>query len=323
MTQERERNLVGMVLDPADAWSFLHGVYADHQGLFVTDRPTLAVQVAKLKSDDFANHVFKHASKTSRGFSLQTLQTESIQPRFLDEMSTIRLHCGKHWAILAEKRLLRGSLEANYLQEPLREKLESLPPSTRDEFKQIAAAAVCQEDKERYERNNTYYAVDFKTRMVHRWSHEQVMRQGLLILRDNPKALARFEMEKKEAVLKDGASPENAEASALRERVSPSSKDWMIGIDREHPGFFFSKDPAESMAAASKVSPDIARRVEMRVRLAEGEAAASLAKVRATAIEKSLAFQANWAIQPSLGKPTEVGFKTTAAEPQKPRTPER
>lgn len=69
MTQERERNLVGMVLDPADAWSFLHGVYADHQGLFVTDRPALAVQVAKLKSDDFGNLVFKEAAKASRGFS--------------------------------------------------------------------------------------------------------------------------------------------------------------------------------------------------------------------------------------------------------------
>ena len=57
MTQERERNLVGMVLDPTNAWSFLHGVYADHQGLFVTDRPALAVQVAKLKSDDFGNQV--------------------------------------------------------------------------------------------------------------------------------------------------------------------------------------------------------------------------------------------------------------------------
>ena len=87
---------------------------------------------------------------------------------------------------LAEKRLLRGSLEANYLQEPLREKLERLPQSDRDEFKQMAVAAICQEDKERYERNNTYYAVDFKTRMVHRWSHEQVMRQGLYIIRDNP-----------------------------------------------------------------------------------------------------------------------------------------
>ena len=323
MTQERERNLMAMVLDPAEAWSFLHGVYADHQGLFVTDRPALAVQVAKLKSEDFGNLVFKEAAKASRGFSLQTLQAEPIQPKFLDEMSTIRLHCGKHWAILAEKRLLRGALEANYLQEPLREKLEKLPQSERDEFKEQAVAAVCQEDKERYERNDTYYAVDFKTRMVHRWSHEQVMRQGLHILRDNPQALARFEMEKKEAVLKDGASPEKAEASSLRERVSPASKDWMVGIDRGHPGFFFSKDPAESMAAASKVSPDIARRVEMRVRLAEGEAAASLAKVRATALEKSPAFQANWVIQPSQGKATEVGLKTTAAEPQKSRTLER
>lgn len=323
MTQERERNLVGMVLDPADAWSFLHGVYADHQGLFVTDRPALAVQVAKLKSDDFGNLVFKEAAKASRGFSLQTLQVESIQPKFLGEMSTIRLHCGKHWAILAEKRRLRGSLEANYLQEPLREKLERLPQSDRDEFKQMAVAAICQEDKERYERNNTYYAVDFKTRMVHRWSHEQVMRQGLYIIRDNPKALARFEMEKKEAVLKDGTSPEKAEASALRERVSPASKDWMVGIDRGHPGFFFSKDPAESMAAAAKVSPDIARRIEMRVRLAEGETAASLAKVRATALEKSPAFQANWAIQPSPGKAAEVDLKNTAAEPQRPRTLER
>lgn len=77
------------------------------------------------------------------------------------------------------------------------------------------------------------------------------------------------------------------------------------------------------MAAASKVSLDIARRVEMRVRLAEGEAAASLAKARATALEKSPAFQANWAIQPSPGKTTEVGLKTTAVEPQKPRTLER
>ena len=108
MTQERERNLVGMVLDPADAWSFLHGVYADHQGLFVTDRPALAVQVAKLKSDDFGNLVFKEAAKASRGFSLQTLQVESIQPKFLGEMSTIRLHCGKHWAILAENDSFEG-----------------------------------------------------------------------------------------------------------------------------------------------------------------------------------------------------------------------
>lgn len=323
MTQERARNLVGMVLDPTNAWSFLHGVYADHQGLFVTDRPALAVQVAKLKSDDFGNQVFKHTAKASRGFTLQTLQAESIQPRFLDEMSTIRLNCGKHWATLAEKRLLRGSLEANYLQEPLREKLERLPQSDRDEFKQIAAAAVCQEDKESYERNNIHYAIDFKTRMVHRWSHEQVMRQGLHIIRDNPKALARFEMEKKEAVLKDGASPEKAEASALRERVSPNSKDWMIGIDRAHPGFFFSKDPAESLAVASKVSPDIARRVEMRVRLAEGEAAANLVKVRASTIEKSPAFLANWTIQPSQGKATEIGLKNTVAEPQKPRAFER
>ena len=323
MTQERERNLMAMVLDPAEAWSFLHGVYADHQGLFITDRPALAVQVAKLKSEDFGNLVFKEAAKASRGFSLQTLQAESIQPKFLWEMSTIRLHCGKHWAILAEKRLLRGSLEANYLQEPLREKLEKLPQSERDEVKEKAVAAVCQEDKERYERNDTYYAVDFKTRMVHRWSHEQVMRQGLHIIRDNPKALARFEMEKKEAVLKNGASPEKAEASSLRERVSPASKDWMVGIDRGHPGFFFSKDPAESMAVASKVSPDIARRVEMRVRLSEGEAAASLAKVRATALEKSPAFQANWVIQPSQGKATEVGLKTTTVESQKPLTLER
>ena len=111
--------------------------------------PALAVQVAKLKSDDFGNLVFKEAAKASRGFSLQTLQVESIQPKFLGEMSTIRLHCGKHWAILAEKRLLRGSLEANYLQEPLREKLERLPQSDRDEFKQMAVAAICQEDKER------------------------------------------------------------------------------------------------------------------------------------------------------------------------------
>ena len=323
MTQERERNLVGMVLDPANAWSFLHGVYADHQGLFITDRPALAVQVAKLKSDDFANHVFKHAAKASRGFSLKTLQEEAIQPTFLDEMAIIRLNSEKHWGVLGEKRLLRGTLEANYLQEPLREKLKKLPESDRDEYKQRAVAAVCQEDKESYERTNTYYAVDFKTRMVHRWSHEQVMRQCLHIIRNNPKALARFEMEKKESVLKDGASPEKAEASALRERVSPASKDWMIGIDRDHPGFFFSKDPAESMAAASKVSPDIARRVEMRVRLAEGAAAASLAKVRATALEKSLAFQANWVIQPSLGKASEVGLKTTAADSQKPRTLER
>jgi len=130
-------------------------------------------------------------------------------------------------------------------------------------------------------------------------------------------------MEKKEAVLKDGTSPEKAEASALRERVSPASKDWMVGIDRGHPGFFFSKDPAESMAAAAKVSPDIARRIEMRVRLAEGETAASLAKVRATALEKSPAFQANWAIQPSPGKAAEVDLKNTAAEPQRPRTLER
>lgn len=323
MTQEQERNLVGMVLDPANAWSFLHGVYADHQGLFVTDRPALAVQVAKLKSDDFGNWVFKCAEKASRGFSLKALQEESIQPRSLDEMAIIRQNCEKHWGVLGEKRLLRESLEANHLQEPLREKLMNLPQSVRDEFKQIAAAAVCHEDKLNYERSNTYYAVDFKTRMVHRWSHEQVMRQGLHILRDNPKALARFEMEKKEAVLKDGASQEKAEANALRERVSPNSKDWMIGIDRGHPGFFFSKDPAESMAAASKVSPDIARRVEMRVRLAEGDAAASLAKVRATALEMSPAFQANWSIQPSLEKTTEVGLKTTAVEPQKPRTLER
>ena len=289
----------------------------------IKEKMDLDVQVAKLKSDDFGNLVFKEAAKASRGFSLQTLQVESIQPKFLGEMSTIRLHCGKHWAILAEKRLLRGSLEANYLQEPLREKLERLPQSDRDEFKQMAGAAICQEDKERYERNNTYYAVDFKTRMVHRWSHEQVMRQGLYIIRDNPKALARFEMEKKEAVLKDGTSPEKAEASALRERVSPASKDWMVGIDRGHPGFFFSKAPAESMAAAAKVSPDIARRIEMRVRLAEGETAASLAKVRATALEKSPAFQANWAIQPSPGKAAEVDLKNTAAEPQRPRTLER
>ena len=323
MTQERERNLVGMVLDPANAWSFLHGVYADHQGLFVTDRPALAVQVAKLKSDDFGNQVFKHAAKASRGFTLQTLQAESMQPSFLDEMSTIRLNCGKHWATLAEKRLLRGSLEANSLQEPLREKLERLSEGVRDEFKQIAAAALCQEDKESYERNNTYYAVDFKTRMVHRWSHEQVMRQGLHILHDNPKALARFEMEKKEAIIKDGASPEKAEAIALRERLSPNSKDWMIGIDRRHPGFFFSKDPAESLAAASKVSPDIARRVEMRVRLAEGEAAAKLAKVRAATIEKSPTFQANWTIQPTQGKTKEIGLKTTVTEPPKQRTLER
>lgn len=163
MSQERERNLIGMVLDPANAWSYLHGVYADHQGLFVTDRPALAVQVAKLKSDDFANHVFKHATKASRGFSLKSLQEESIQPRFLDEMSIIRLNCEKHWATLAEKRILRRSLETNYLQEPIREKLGKLPQSVRDEFKQIAAAAVSQEDKERYERNNTYYVVDFKT----------------------------------------------------------------------------------------------------------------------------------------------------------------
>ena len=182
---------------------------------------------------------------------------------------------------------------------------------------------MCQEDKESYERNNIYYAVDFKTRMVHRWSHEQVMRQGLHIIRDNPKALARFEMEKKEAVLKDGASPEKAEASALRERVSPNSKDWMIGIDRAHPGFFFSKDPAETLAVASKVSPDIARRVEMRVRLAEGDAAANLVKVRASTIEKSPAFLANWTIQPSQGKVTEIGLKNTVAEPQKPRALER
>lgn len=323
MTQERERNLAGMVLDPANAWSYLHGVYADHQGLFITDRPALTVQAAKLKSDAFGNWVFKCAKKASRGFSLKALQEESIQPRFLDEMAIIRQNCEKHWGVLGEKRLLRGSLEADHLQEPLREKLMNLPQGVRDEFKQIAAAAVCHEDKLNYERSNTYYAVDFKTRMVHRWSHEQVMRQGLHILRDNPKALARFETEKKEAVLKDGASLEKAEASALRERVSPNSKDWMIGIDRGHPGFFFSKDPAESMAAASKVSPDIARRVEMRVRLAEGEAAASLAKARATALEKSPAFQANWAIQPSPGKTTEVGLKTTAVEPQKLRTLER
>lgn len=125
----------------------------------------------------------------------------------------------------------------------MREKLEKFPQSDRDEFKQKAVVAVCQEDKERYERNDTYYAVDFKTRMVHRWSHEQVMRQGLHIIRDNPKALARFEMEKKEAVLKDGVSPEKAEASSLRERVSPASKDWMVGIDRGHPGFFFQQGP--------------------------------------------------------------------------------
>ncbi len=97
----------------------------------------------------------------------------------------------------------------------------------------------------------------------------------------------------------------------------------MIGIDRGHPGFFFSKDPAESLAAASKVSPDIARRVEMRVRLAEGEATARLVKVRAATIEKSPAFQANWAIQPTQGKTTEVGLKTTVTEPPKQRTLER
>lgn len=154
MTQERERNLVGMVLDPANAWSFLHGVYADHQGLFITDRPALAVQVAKLKSDDFANHVFKHAAKASRGFSLKTLQEEAIQPTFLDEMAIIRLNSEKHWGVLGEKRLLRGTLEANYLQEPLREKLKKLPESDRDEYKQRAVAAVCQEDKESYERTN-------------------------------------------------------------------------------------------------------------------------------------------------------------------------
>lgn len=35
-----------------------------------------------------------------------------------------------------------------------------------------------------------YYVVDFKTRMVHRWSHEQVMRQGLHIIRDNARDAA-------------------------------------------------------------------------------------------------------------------------------------
>lgn len=323
MTQERERNLMGMVLDPSVAWSYLNGVYADHQGLFVTDRPALAVQVARLKSEDFGNFVFKHVAKACRGFSLTTLQAESIQPSFLDEMAIIRQNCEKHWGVLWEKRLLRGSLESNYLQEPLREKLKSLPRSVRDDFKQKAFVAVSQEDKDSYERNDTYYSIDFKTGMVHRWSHEQVMRQGMYIIHDNQEALARFEMEKKEAILKDGISPAKAEANALRERVSPNSKDWMVGIDRKHPGFFFSKDPAESMAVASKVSPDIARRVEMRVRFAEGEAAARLAKIRAATLEKSPAFLANWAIQRSSEKVTEVGPKGKADELQKPRMLER
>lgn len=323
MTQERERNLIGMVLDPSVAWSYLNGVYADHQGLFVTDRPALAVYVAKLKSEEFGNFVFKHVAKACRGFSLRTLQAESIQPGFLDEMAIIRQNCEKHWGVLGEKRLLRGSLETNYLQEPLREMLKSLPRSVRDDFKQKAFVAVSQEDKDSYERNDTYYSIDFKTGMVHRWSHEQVMRQGMYIIHDNQEALARFEMEKKEAILKDGISPAKAEANALRERVSPNSKDWMVGIDRKHPGFFFSKDPAESMAVASKVSPDIARRVEMRVRFAEGEAVARLAKIRAATLEKSPAFLANWAIQRSSGKVTEVGPKGKADELQKPRMLER
>ena len=71
------------------------------------------------------------------------------------------------------------------------------------------------------------------------------------------------------------------------------------------------------------MSPDIARRVEMRVRFAEGEAAARLAKIRAATLEKSPAFLANWAIQRSSEKVTEVGPKGKADELQKPRMLER
>lgn len=293
ITQRRERYLYGMVLDPSMPWSRLHGVLADHQGLFVTSNPTIAVGAARLKSPDLAQKALDEAIKDSR-YSYKNFQKEILEPDTAEEMALIQHEMKIYWGVLAEKRLQHGIEHAGDPQ--LLENLQKLKTEDRQFVKEEAAQALANEKHAAYEAGSTYYVVDFKTQMVHRWSHEQVMRVGLSQIQKDPKALQQFEAEKAFGLKEQGMSSEKAEATALCNRLSPNSKDVLIGIERHHPGFYFSKDPAECLAAASLSSPKLTDRIALRVRLAEGKDAETLAKSRAERIVASPLFQANWAL---------------------------